>query len=116
MGRYNRIARQHVEKALEARNISELQALQGKLTQRLETSHENASDLIKLVDEAKCAIQELRMEKEEVKHQHSSVLEKLQAVIASGDKEAMKLARDEAKAAGVPKKDIARAFALAQVA
>merc|ERR1712043_65116 len=101
---------------VEAKNISELQTLQGKLTQKLETSPENANELLKLVDEAKCAIQELKMEKEEVKHQNKSVLEKLQAVIASGDKEAMKLARDEAKAAGVPKKDIARAFALAQVA
>mmetsp|Transcript_23180 Transcript_23180/g.42508 ORF Transcript_23180/g.42508 Transcript_23180/m.42508 type:complete len:666 (-) Transcript_23180:34-2031(-) len=64
--------------------------------------------------EARCALSKYLEDEARSRIEHGYALEELVAAIKTGNAAAIKSARDVARAAGVPKKELARAFALAQ--
>mmetsp|Transcript_57087 Transcript_57087/g.107578 ORF Transcript_57087/g.107578 Transcript_57087/m.107578 type:complete len:681 (+) Transcript_57087:53-2095(+) len=70
-------------------------------------------DFPEVAEEAQILLQRFLEDQASAQTAHSAVLDYLIAAIATGDPAAIKTARDTAKAAGVPKKELARAFALA---
>lgn len=115
MARYVRIIRQNVANSFQMRDANELQSLKSRIERRLDESPGN-ENLVQLAEEARDRLDQLLVEEDQVKCQNQCMLDKLQTAFASGNAETIKAARDQAKAAGVSKKEIARAAALAQAA
>lgn len=104
-GEYGRMARQARVLLSKAKTEPELRSV---------IEHCESTDLGEVAEEARATLRKFIDEQASQKSGHAEVLEWLKAAIALGNAAEVKAARDAAKAAGVPKKELARVFALAQ--
>lgn len=119
------LVRLGVQKLAELEHDGESGRIARKLRGQLETAQteKELREIIKACEnanasavalEARCALSQHLEEQAQSRLEHGHALQDLVAAIKTGNAAAIKSARDAARAAGVPKKELARVFALAQ--
>mmetsp|Transcript_152109 Transcript_152109/g.268555 ORF Transcript_152109/g.268555 Transcript_152109/m.268555 type:complete len:626 (-) Transcript_152109:85-1962(-) len=104
-GEYGRMVRQARELLAKASREPELRDV---------IEHCQSRGLREVAAEAQAALQKVLAEQAAEQSEHAELLERFKAAIRAGQAPEIKAVRDAARAAGVPKKELARVFALAQ--